>query len=110
MILKVITNPHIRKKGIILERAVEIWSRAPIPTLQHKGLNVTMKTYLPKCQNLLKSHLKAPKKGFEEFHRTRKVWFEIASCKCKNIDECFRPRHKKYIQIVKLPNRRTNHL
>ncbi|GBO14508.1 hypothetical protein AVEN_156210-1 [Araneus ventricosus] len=80
-----------------MQRTEEIWSRASIPTLQHKGLNVTMKAYLHKCKNLLKSHLKTPKKGFEEYHRTSKVWSEILSCKCKNIDEYYRPRHTKYL-------------
>ncbi|GBN93342.1 hypothetical protein AVEN_67141-1 [Araneus ventricosus] len=53
-----------------------------------------LKTYQLKC-NLLKSHPKIPKKRLEEFLCASKILFDISSCKCRNIAECFCSRHKK---------------
>lgn len=54
-----------------------------------------LKAYHLKCKNILKSHPKIPKKKLEEFRRTSNVLFDISSCKCKNMEECVCPRHKK---------------
>ena len=82
-------------ENIVVAKIEEIWSRASIPTAQHKRVKVMLKAYYLKCKKLLKSHPKIPENKLEQFRRTSKALFDISSCKCKNIDECTCPRHKK---------------
>lgn len=82
-------------EDIVVRKIVEIWVKASIPTVQNKRVKVMLKNYHLKYKNILKSPTKTAKKKLEEFLVSSKTLFDISSCKCKNIDECSCPKHKK---------------
>lgn len=81
--------------NIVALKIEHIWSKASIPTVQLKRIKSMLKNYHLKCKKIMKSYPKIPQKRLEEFLCNSKVLFDIAACKCKNINECNCPWHKK---------------
>ncbi|XP_050503662.1 uncharacterized protein LOC126882719 [Diabrotica virgifera virgifera] len=90
------TNPQqtaTDSSQIVAKKIQEIWSRASIPTIQQCSIIKRITSYRLKIRNLLKpykqrSGVASYKKQLNDFRTQSKVLFDVAACKCLDLNNC----------------------
>ena len=85
------------------EKVTEIWMKASIPVVSKRTINGKIKDYYTKCRSVEKSlghtDLKQQKNREEFVRKGETSLFDIAACKCRDLDNCICEK------AVKVPHR-----